>query len=87
MIYNPLGKCIFYSSGGLPYRLLMKKSVDIVNILIGNALSNLLIKNKIYLIDVEVIGLFGSHCQYLISGLIGDRRKHSGGVFVRRFFK
>ena len=84
LIYNPLGKCIFYSSGGLPYRLLMKKSVDIVNILIGNEISAILIKNKIYLVDVEVVGLYGSHCKYLISGLEGEKNEEKG-VFVRKF--
>jgi ribosomal protein S11 len=68
---DPFGRYVFYSSGGLNYFFLRKRSVSVANILLGENIGIELRHKFISALDLEFHGLpFKSHRKNFINGLV-----------------
>lgn len=77
-VMDPLGRYVFYSSGGLDYFFLRKRTVAVANILLGENLGVELRSKFIQALDLEFHGLpFKSHRLSLIKGLVSSK------IFIR----
>lgn len=77
-IYNPFNKIVFYSSGGLSYEFLRKKSVAVVNILLGENLGRFLLSSKIRALDIVYKSIpYKGHREGLAQGL------SALGIYIR----
>lgn len=73
-VVDPLGRYVFYSSGGLKYFFLRRRTVSVANILLGENLGIELRSKLIYALDLEFHGLpFKSHRLNLIKGLVSSK--------------
>lgn len=73
-VMDPLGRYVFYSSGGLDYFFLRKRTVAVANILLGENLGVELRSKFIHALDLEFHGLpFKSHRLSLIKGLVSSK--------------
>ena len=69
-VLDPFGRYVFYSSGGLNYFFLRRRTVAVANILLGENLGVELRSKFINALDLEFHGLpFKSHRLNLIKGL------------------
>lgn len=70
IVLDPFGRHVFYSSGGLNYFFLRRRTVAVANILLGENLGIELRSKFINALDLEFHGLpFKSHRLNLIKGL------------------
>ena len=70
IVLDPFGRHVFYSSGGLNYFFLRRRTVAVANILLGENLGMELRSKFINALDLEFHGLpFKSHRLNLIKGL------------------
>jgi small subunit ribosomal protein S11 len=73
-VIDPLGRYVFYSSGGLNYFFLRRRSVSVANILLGENIGSELRHKYISAVDLEFHGLpFKSHRWNFIKGLVASK--------------
>lgn len=72
-VMDPMGRYVFYSSGGLNYFFLRRRTVSVANILLGENLGSELRSKLICALDLEFHGLpFKSHRLNFIKGLVAS---------------
>ena len=77
-VMDPFGRYVFYSSGGLNYFFLRRRTVAVANILLGENLGLELKSKLVCFLDLEFHGLpFKSHRLNFIKGLV------SSGITIR----